>query len=114
MDFDDRIRPFSWEESFGGGFSVCLDAGDYRSEFIDSYLGSGFDGSGYDWESLAKVFLEEKLPHLIDGISFDSDSDIFCARSESAETMREFIINFKEACDDSEILEDLLSMAEYT
>ena len=72
----------------------------------------GFEGSGYDWESLAKVFLEEKTPDLIGTVKFDSGSSMFCAYSENAAALREFIAGFKNACENKALITDLFSRAE--
>mgnify|MGYP000249535057 CR=1 FL=1 len=37
---------------------------------------------------------------------------MFCAYSEDAEALREFILKFKEACEDRELIADLFSRAE--
>ncbi|MCY7169950.1 Imm51 family immunity protein [Streptococcus mitis] len=46
---------------------------------FDTREEEGFEGNGYDWESLALVFLEEKMPELSDAIYFDPEGSMFCA-----------------------------------
>lgn len=57
--FTNEIVPFFWvEQSFGA--SVCLNVGEYLQEVFDTRAGEGCEGNGYDWGSLAQVFLDEK------------------------------------------------------
>lgn len=109
--FKKEISPFTWVE-YKGTVSVCLNAGEYLQEIFDALADKGFEGSGYDWESLAKVYLAEKRPDLVDNINFDSEAGMFCAYSENTEAMQEFIHDFKDACADKELIMDLLSRAE--
>lgn len=57
--FENEIAPFFWvghEESA----SVCLNVGEYLQEIFDTREDEGFEGNGYDWGSLAQVFLNEQ------------------------------------------------------
>ncbi|PUV24565.1 Imm51 family immunity protein [Sphingobacterium athyrii] len=45
--------------------SVCLNVGEYKIEIFQPREEEGFEGNGYDWSSLANVFLEEQIPELI-------------------------------------------------
>lgn len=82
-DFSREIAPFFWTE-FENEFSVCLNVGEYLQDVFDSRADEGFKGSGYDWENLAMVFIEEKIPDLIDKVEFDSEAGMFCALSKDA------------------------------
>ena len=57
-DFHQEIAPFVWVEH-DASVSVCLEAGGYLQEVFDTRAGDGFIGNGYDWESLAIIFLSE-------------------------------------------------------
>ncbi len=105
------IKPFFWVEH-SNSFSVCLDAGSYKQEIFDTRADEGFEGNGYDWASLADVFIQEKRPDLIDIIHFDPEAGMFCAYSSDSEKLKEFILNFKNACEDETLLKDLFSRAE--
>lgn len=107
-EFEKRIAPFTWGE-FDDDVSVCLSAGKYLSEAFEA---QGFEGSGYDWDGLANVFLEEQHPELIEQIHFDSEAGMFCVYSEDVEAMRAFISSFREACEDRDLILDMLSRAE--
>lgn len=109
--FKKEIAPFTWIEHEGSA-SVCLNAGEYLQEIFDTRANDGFEGSGYDWESLAKVFLEEKCSDLIEKINFDSEAGMFCVYSKNIEALQEFIRGFKNACMDKTLILDLFSRAE--
>lgn len=106
--FEKEIAPFTWSE-YKETASVCLDAGMYLQEVFDEV---GFEGSGYDWESLAKVFLDEKCPELISEINFDSEAGMFCVYSKNMKALQKFILSFKNACMDRTLILDLFSRAE--
>lgn len=110
-DLKTKIAPFFLVEHETSS-SICLDVGEYKAELFDLRADEGFEGNGYDWESLATVFLEEKEPHLIDIVDFDSEASVFCAYSSDKEALIEFILKFKDACENKELIEDLFSRAE--
>lgn len=111
-DFKQQISPFFWVET-EHSFSVCLsDIGEYCQDIFDSRADEGFEGSGYDWQSLAIVFLQEHLPELEDDIQFDSEGSMFCAYSDNADALKTFIIAFKKACEDKDLILDIFSRAE--
>lgn len=109
--FSKEIAPFFWTEH-ENSVSVCLVVGEYLQDVFDSRADEGFEGGGYDWESLARVFLEEKLPDLIDRVEFDSEAGMFCAFSKDPESLQSFILEFKKACENRVIIMDLFSRAE--
>lgn len=86
--------------------------GEYLQDVFDTRAEEGFEGSGYDWESLVKVFLEERKPDLIEKVKFDSKSSMFCVYSEDVAALREFIVSFKNACENKALILDLFSRAE--
>ena len=92
--FKSDIAPFIWVE-LKSGASVCLTAGGYLQEVFDSRAEEGFIGNGYDWGSLAQIFLDEKCPEL-----------------QEKDALADFILGFKKACDDKELILDLFSRAE--
>ena len=58
---------------------------DYKQNVFDTRQEDGFLGNGYDWNSLATVFLEEKMPELVDALSFDSEAGLFSIGSEDVD-----------------------------
>ncbi len=72
--FNKEIAPFVWVEHEDlESVSVCLGAGEYLQEVFDTRADEGFEGSGYDWESLTQVFFDERCSDLQEKIGFDSE-----------------------------------------
>ena len=111
MNFEETIKPFFWVEH-EKSTSLCLSNLNYKAEIFDSRADEGFIGNGYDWGSLALVFLEEKMPGLIDTVKFDPEADMFCAYSSDSEALKKFALSFKEACENTELISELFSRAE--
>ena len=112
MDFNEMIEPFSWHEHDDSSFSLTLYVGEYKNDIFETRADEGFLGNGYDWESLAHVFLDEKMPELSEIVNFDSESSMFCVYSKNADSLKEFALNFKSACEDDKLIYDLFSRAE--
>ncbi|WP_338019681.1 Imm51 family immunity protein [Paenibacillus piscarius] len=106
------LKPFIIVEQDNGGKSVILNAGSYKSEVFAAREDEGFEGGGYDWASLAAVFLEERMPELAQLIRFDPEADMFCAYSSDGDALVKFATAFKRACEDDELIRDLFSRAE--
>ena len=111
MNFEKQILPFFWVED-EEVISVCLNVGEYCKDIFETRAEEGFLGNGYDWESLASVFINERMPELEDAIEFDSEAGMFCAYSAEKKILKKFILAFKKACDDEELIKDLFSRAE--
>lgn len=110
-EFKKEIAPFIWVEH-NSEASVCLNAGEYLQEVFDTRADEGFIGNGYDWGSLAQVFLDEKCSVLQEKIEFDPEADMFCAYSKDKDALADFILQFKKACEDRSLILDLFSRAE--
>lgn len=111
-DLQQQITPFIWMEH-DDNFSVCLmDVGHYKQTIFDSRADEGFEGNGYDWQSLATVFVTEQLPELADIIHFDSESSMFCAYASDKQALQRFIVAFKTVCDNDVLILDIFSRAE--
>lgn len=110
-NFDAVINPFFWTEH-ENNVSVCLYVGEYKTEIFETREEEGFEGNGYDWASLAQVFLQEQKPEFIDVVKFDPEGSMFCAYSSNAAALKTFIIAFKEACENKTLILDLFSRAE--
>lgn len=54
------IAPFFWVDRSSSSASFCLNVGEYKQEIFDTRSDEEFEGGGYDWESLAIVFVDEK------------------------------------------------------
>ena len=108
MDFEKQIAPFSYMDYGDGHATVNLYTSEkYKRELFKTR--KGFTGSGYDWESLAQVFVREKAPDLKERISFDSEHLAFVAYSSDPDALKQFIVSFKEACENDELIADLFS-----
>jgi hypothetical protein len=112
VDFNEKIKPFYWVEHDSGTASLCLYVGSYKTEIFDTRAGEGFEGNGYDWGSLALVFLEEKMPELKSVINFDPEAGMFCVYSTDRSALKRFAVAFKDACEDDVLIKDLFSRAE--
>jgi len=111
MDFKEQIKPFFWVDHEASA-SVCLDVGSYKNEIFEARASEGFEGNGYDWGSLAAVFLKEKLSELEGVVGFDPEASMFCAYSGKREALTKFILEFKAMCEDDDLIKDLFSHAE--
>ena len=109
--FENEIAPFYWVEQ-DHGVSVCLTVdSEYLQEIFDTRADEGFIGNGYDWGSLAQVFLDEKCSEYQEKIDFDPEADMFCAYSDDRDALSDFILRFKKACEDKTLILDLFSRA---
>lgn len=112
QDFKAKIEPFSFL-AHGDTFSILLTDFDYyKPEIFATRADEGFEGNGYDWGSLADVFLQEKHPEWDGIVKFDPEADMFCAYSSDKDVLKAFILAFKEACEDDKLILDLFSRAE--
>ena len=102
-NFKQDIAPFFWVDHDESA-SVCLEVGTYLQDI--------FEGSGYDWGSLAQVFLDEKCPQLKDSVDFDPEGSMFCAYAKDKAALAEFIQQFKQACEDRALILALFGRAE--
>ena len=111
-DFEMKIKPFFWVEQ-DTSFDLCLSAGDFKYEIFLAREEDGFLGNGYDWGSLARVFVDEKMPELKGEIDLDgSEAGTFVANSTNAEALQKFALGFRAMCDDDAVMSDLFSRAE--
>ena len=83
----------------------------YKDEiFMERYC-EGLDGSGYDWNALARVFIMEIMPELSGIIKFDSESSMFCVYSEEKEAVFKFAAAFHTMCENESLMKKLFSKA---
>ena len=111
-NFDEIIKPFIWVDHDDYSSIILNEIGEFKQEIFDSRQDEGCEGSGYDWEYLCEVFLAEKLPELQNAIRFDPESSLFCAYSEDKNSLKTFILKFREALEDTNTMIDLLSRAD--
>ena len=106
------IAPFMWVDHDNGTCSLILYVGDYLVDVFETRADAGFEGSGYDWNSLALVFLEEKMPEVAEVINADPEGSMFCMYSNDAAALEKFARGFRAACEDRKLITDLFSRAE--
>ena len=118
MDFHEQIAPFEWVDysEFGDEsdttVSVILHSSEkYKHSLFTTRKKDGFRSHGDCWESLAQVFLAERFPEFQEIFEFDSESGMFCVRSHDSDALEQFIIAFKEACEDDKLIRDIFSRA---
>ena len=116
-NINEKIAPFNllvYDEDPQNvrGSLIYYPDGEYRQEVFDTREEEGFEGNGYDWASLALVFLEEKMPEISDAIDCDPEGMMFGAYSSKGDTVARFALGFKDFCDDIEAMKDLFSRAE--
>ncbi len=108
----EKLTPFFWTDHDNGSASVCLNVGNYKPEIFLPRAEEGFEGNGYDWGSLARVFLNEKMPELQPEIGFDPEASMYCVYSKNKNALFEFSKAFKGACENETLIADLFSRAE--
>ena len=98
------IAPFFWVEQSTGA-SVGLSCGEYLQEQFESH---GMDGSGSDWDRLAKAFVNDDTD-LRGKLQFDSQADMFCVYARDAAAVKKFAYAFRAACEDGEKVQKLFN-----
>jgi len=72
---------------------------------------TGWLGNGYDWTSVARVVVDERLPDLRDKVNFDPEGGMFVAIG-SAEVLRRLGEELKKVFDDESSIRNILGRAE--
>lgn len=106
------FEPFTLHEHKGSHSLLFIDRDMVaKMPIFEERAEEGWNGSGYDWTSIAQVVLAEKLPDIDERISFDSEAGMFCAlgRQDDLESLAREMVK---AFNDDAILRDLLSRAE--
>lgn len=102
-EFNTRISPLRWVET---PTSVCFDtADDFRHDAFDACQ---LEGSGHDWEMLAKAFVKQHMPELKGKFRYDSEAGMFCALG-SKKALKEFAVAFRQFCSDESAMRELLT-----
>lgn len=116
--FERQIEPFYWVEHRGGCFSLCLTVcviyqeSDYKQDMFLTRQNEDFYGNGYDWASLAMVFIEEKMPEYQKAFDFDPEHSMFCVRSTDRALLEKFALSFKDACENDTEIRGIFSRVE--
>ncbi|SFP52132.1 immunity 51 family protein [Variovorax sp. 770b2] len=110
MKFEPQIEPF-WIHHHEDNTSVTLSVGGYKDAIFAERADEGFEGSGYDWASLAAVFIAEKMPAIEADIRFDPEAGMFCAYSKNREAVEKFAVAFHAMCEDEAQMRELFTRA---
>lgn len=105
-DLNKIIEPFFYSENEGNILSLDCD-GVYKHELFELRSHEGFCGNGYDWTSLAMTYIDLIKPDLKEWIKFEPEAGMFCVYSDNKELMKEFIIGFKDTCEDENLVRNL-------
>ncbi|NCT90085.1 hypothetical protein GXB85_03825 [Cellulomonas sp. APG4] len=82
-----------------------------RAEVFAEHGDEGaWKGDGYDWTSVARALVAERLPHLEDELSYDPEAGMFLVRG-SREALEEVGAELAHIHRDEELLRDVLSRA---
>lgn len=105
-----RIPPFRFVS--GPVVSVVyLESGPYLQEVFGTRADQGFAGTGFDWASLARVFLDERRPSLKPKIHLEPEPELFAAWADKESDLQDFALSFHAACEDRSLILDLFSRA---
>ena len=92
-----EIAPFFWvEQAQGASVGLRTD-----TELQSVCTRQGLQGTGFDWDQLAKRYVEEQAPALKGKLEFDSQKDLFSVYARDEAALRTFIRGFREACEDA-------------
>ena len=93
----EEIAPFFWvEQAQGASVGLRTD-----TELQSVCTGQGLQGTGFDWDTLAKRYVEEQAPALKGKLEFDSQEDLFSGYARDEAALQTFIRGFREVCEDA-------------
>lgn len=90
--FQEDIAPFAWSES-GDRWCLGLDAGEYCREL---FLRAGLNGTGWDWERLARAYLRRYQPDDGPFVEYACEEGVFFAASEDEEILRRMALGLSD------------------
>lgn len=92
-------------ETTQGNYSLLYTDFDH-SELFDEI---GFEGGGYDWQSVMIYVLETELPELVDDIDFDSEAGMFVAYGQNKAALEKFAEKMDYLIGNKEELKEIIS-----
>lgn len=72
----------------------------------------GFNGSGYDWASVAHALAGRDAPHVVDRFRTDPEAGMFVAYGADHEALHELGVLLAKAYSDAEYLGGLVAISE--
>jgi len=112
MKINKLIDPFEIAHDGKNTSLVMPEVGDYKQHIFCERSDDGFEGNGYDWESLAMVLLDERFRKFKNEIKMASESGMFCMYSKNKKIIEDFAIAFHAICENESEMRDLFSRAE--
>ncbi|WP_215900547.1 Imm51 family immunity protein [Acinetobacter defluvii] len=62
-NFKEIIPPFFWVKH-ENSCSICLSDLNFQSQIFQSRVDESVEGNGYDWASLASIYVDKQLPEI--------------------------------------------------
>lgn len=90
--FYKQIKPFTLFKN-ENNISMLLNVENFKSEMFKSRNGDGIYGNGYDWDSLVRTYVECKLPHLSNKLTYDSENGMLCVDMQNQKQFDELAYN---------------------
>lgn len=114
-DFNEQIHPFKWVVKNQQYSVVLYDVSNYKSDIFKIRADEGFGNNGFCWQMLAIQFLEEQSDtDMEDQINTYANVDMFCAYSDNAKVLKEFILEFKSTCENDKLIADIFSRTDFS
>ncbi|MBR1736362.1 MAG: hypothetical protein IJ736_05030 [Firmicutes bacterium] len=100
-----ELEPFTYFRENNKFYIILEIDGEYRKEIFEQF---GYNGTGDDWEELAKYYIAKNMPELLEMVEFDSESGTFVALCRKGKPFKKFLKEFKNACEDDETMSEML------
>ncbi|WP_197466862.1 Imm51 family immunity protein [Tsukamurella pseudospumae] len=101
-----RIAPLTLVETSSGAHSLLLVAGGTPAD--DAVAESGHEPNGYFWQGVA----ERVAPQLVERVSLDSESGMFCARADDRDVLVRLGAKLAPVVNDPARLREVVAAAE--
>ena len=86
--FREYLTPF-YIMKIDNKYSLTLNQEYFDKDIFKSRHNDNILGTGYDYESLFRTFIDGKLPHLSREFYYDSEAGMFCAYSDDIKAVEE-------------------------
>jgi hypothetical protein len=113
MDDTDKVTysPFILWRGEARSSLILVDRDMLARSHVFEERSEGWLGNGYDWTSIARVVVEERLPDLKGDLNFDPEGGMFVATGP-IEALRRLGAEMKKVFDDEASIRDVLGRAE--
>lgn len=110
--FRNYIKPFEIMK-IDDKYSLTLDQEHFDKDIFKSRYNDNIAGTGYDYESLFRTFIDSKLPHLSREFYFDSEAGMFCAYSDNIKSIEELAFELSQEKQNNNFKEYISKMENY-